>query len=244
MTPRQFSFQSPRLPSPTDLGLSSYGHANGSSSSPLNDSYLSSPRTPSADGARSAFLNNGAQLPSPTSPGAGPHSPTSPWMGSPPHTAGGNSSPSPPPKAEPEDAQHELGASQKHEEEGSPVASDFVKKLYKCAQCPVCSNGVTDAIHDRMLEENTFGDIVCWSPRGDCFVIKELDQFTKLILPRMFKHSNFASFVRQLNKYDFHKACALICDLLHFSLTIWTRLGQEQRRQPVWRPCTSSRRRS
>ena len=56
-----------------------------------------------------------------------------------------------------------------------------------------------------MLEENTYPDIVSWSPKGDCFVIKELDAFTKTILPRMFKHSNFASFVRQLNKYDFHK---------------------------------------
>ena len=56
-----------------------------------------------------------------------------------------------------------------------------------------------------MLEENTFPDIVSWSPKGDCFVITDLEGFTTHILPRMFKHSNFASFVRQLNKYDFHK---------------------------------------
>lgn len=66
-------------------------------------------------------------------------------------------------------------------------ASDFVKKLYK------------------MLDEPAFHHIVSWGRTGDSFVVKDMNDFTKLILPRHFKHSNFASFVRQLNKYDFHK---------------------------------------
>lgn len=56
-----------------------------------------------------------------------------------------------------------------------------------------------------MLEDQSFHDVVSWGPHGDCFVVKDMNEFTKSILPRMFKHSNFASFVRQLNKYDFHK---------------------------------------
>ncbi|QRV87388.1 HSF-type DNA-binding domain protein [Ceratobasidium sp. AG-Ba] len=72
-------------------------------------------------------------------------------------------------------------------DDNMPPTSDFVKKLYK------------------MLEDPQFGHVVTWGPQGDCFVVKDVTEFTKSILPRMFKHSNFASFVRQLNKYDFHK---------------------------------------
>ncbi|KAF7359173.1 Response regulatory domain-containing protein [Mycena sanguinolenta] len=76
--------------------------------------------------------------------------------------------------------------SSSHEDSMSST-SDFVKKLYK------------------MLEDQSFQNVVSWGPQGDCFVVKDMNEFTKSILPRMFKHSNFASFVRQLNKYDFHK---------------------------------------
>ncbi|KAH8099669.1 HSF-type DNA-binding-domain-containing protein [Cristinia sonorae] len=72
-------------------------------------------------------------------------------------------------------------------DDNMPSTSDFVKKLYK------------------MLEDTSFSHVVSWGPQGDCFVVKDMNEFTKTILPRMFKHSNFASFVRQLNKYDFHK---------------------------------------
>ncbi|KAJ3196157.1 kinase-regulated stress-responsive transcription factor skn7 [Irineochytrium annulatum] len=69
----------------------------------------------------------------------------------------------------------------------APGAPDFVKKLYK------------------MLEDDSFSGILAWGDLGDSFVVKEPSDFARTILPKHFKHNNFASFVRQLNKYDFHK---------------------------------------
>lgn len=66
-------------------------------------------------------------------------------------------------------------------------SNDFVKKLFL------------------MLQEDSYKDVVRWTQNGDSFVVINTNNFTKNILPRHFKHSNFASFVRQLNKYDFHK---------------------------------------
>ncbi|SDA06610.1 BZ3501_MvSof-1269-A2-R1_Chr4-2g06656 [Microbotryum saponariae] len=66
-------------------------------------------------------------------------------------------------------------------------ASEFVKKLY------------------RMLEDPSFSDIVAWGYAGDSFIVKDMHKFTNDILPMHFKHSNFASFVRQLNKYQYRK---------------------------------------
>lgn len=48
-------------------------------------------------------------------------------------------------------------------------------------------------------------DIATWSPSGDNFVVKNVEQFASTVLPQYFKHSNFSSFARQLNFYGFRK---------------------------------------
>ena len=57
----------------------------------------------------------------------------------------------------------------------------------------------------RILEDNEYQDIICWSDNGLSFLIKDPNEFAKSVLSQHFKHCNISSFVRQLNKYDFHK---------------------------------------
>jgi hypothetical protein len=64
---------------------------------------------------------------------------------------------------------------------------NFLTKLY-------CM--VNDPFTDRFIS---------WSASGDSFQVSSQDEFSKEVLPLFFKHSNFASFVRQLNMYGFHK---------------------------------------
>lgn len=57
------------------------------------------------------------------------------------------------------------------------------------------------------ISKNT--DLIRWSDRGDSFIVLDEDEFAKTLIPELFKHNNYASFVRQLNMYGFHKRVGL-----------------------------------
>ncbi|KAI4373226.1 hypothetical protein MLD38_011376 [Melastoma candidum] len=56
-----------------------------------------------------------------------------------------------------------------------------------------------------MVEDSSTDPIVSWGANAGTFVIWDITDFTVQLLPKYFKHSNFSSFMRQLNIYGFRK---------------------------------------
>ncbi|XP_042962930.1 heat shock factor protein HSF30 isoform X2 [Carya illinoinensis] len=56
-----------------------------------------------------------------------------------------------------------------------------------------------------MVEDPSTDSIVSWSTARNSFVVWDSSKFSTTLLPRYFKHSNFSSFIRQLNTYGFRK---------------------------------------
>ncbi|KAI1615679.1 heat shock transcription factor [Exophiala viscosa] len=59
------------------------------------------------------------------------------------------------------------------------------------------------------LEDGKNTELIRWSDDGNSFIVLDEDEFAKTLIPELFKHNNYASFVRQLNMYGFHKKVGL-----------------------------------
>lgn len=73
------------------------------------------------------------------------------------------------------------------------------KTTSKSQECPIFLRKTY------LMVDSCETDIACWSEDGETFIVKNPDLFASKVIPQYFKHNNFASFVRQLNFYGFHK---------------------------------------
>ena len=57
----------------------------------------------------------------------------------------------------------------------------------------------------QILSEKDYSQYIHWSHDGLSVIISDPTGLTKKVLPKFYNHHNYASFVRQLNMYNFHK---------------------------------------
>ncbi|KAI0244086.1 Flocculation suppression protein, partial [Massospora cicadina] len=68
-----------------------------------------------------------------------------------------------------------------------------------------------------ILEDVGLQKLISWNDGGESFSVHDYNEFARTVLPNHFKHSNWQSFVRQLNMYGFSK----VSDAFHLKLASW-----------------------
>ena len=61
-----------------------------------------------------------------------------------------------------------------------------------------------------ILNNITYKEIIYWNKEGKGIIITNVNEFSNMVLPEYYNHSNYSSFVRQLNLYGFHKSKGII----------------------------------
>lgn len=70
-----------------------------------------------------------------------------------------------------------------------------------------------------LIEDPATDSIISWNADGTGFVVWQPADFARDLLPTLFKHSNFSSFVRQLNTYVCISSSSSLLLFLLFTIT-------------------------
>ncbi|KAG4927856.1 hypothetical protein AAZX31_19G125200 [Glycine max] len=86
-----------------------------------------------------------------------------------------------------------------------------------------------------LVEDPATDDVISWNAKGTAFVVWQPPEFARDLLPTLFKHSNFSSFVRQLNTYGFRKVATSRWEFFNDKFKKGEReLLHEIRRRKAW----------
>lgn len=77
------------------------------------------------------------------------------------------------------------------------------KKRFKRAKIPK-SFTFLSKLYD-ILNDEQCKDIIHWNNTGNAIFIVDISKLCEIVLPKYYKHTNYSSFVRQLNMYGFNK---------------------------------------
>jgi hypothetical protein len=92
-----------------------------------------------------------------------------------------------------------------------PETQLFLLNYKNCVEFLMTGGGTARSIPEFLNKTFTIfscgehSDCCAWHAGGETIVVKKLEIFSNQVLPKYFRHSNFQSWWRQLNMYDFHK---------------------------------------
>ena len=80
-----------------------------------------------------------------------------------------------------------------------------------------------------MVDDPLYQHLICWNYNGTSFLIMDQNEFAREVLPRYFKHSNYSSYVRQLNMCVRRRPACTLCAVAGRRLVLTCRAGVRRR---------------